>query len=161
MKVSFTKYISKDTVLVLDGKTKFDVLETLISKAAELSKLDRDMIMRLTWRREKMMTTGVGFGLALPHIRVNDIPNPIVLVGICKNPVEDYESQDDQPVRLIVYIVAPDQNQEAYLQLLGSVSRKLRNTALVEEVLENITRPSQILRILKRRIPDATGETKE
>ena len=155
MKTAFTKFISKESILILDGKTKYEVLDALITEAAKQTKLNRDTIVRLAWHREKMMTTGVGFSLALPHIRVNAIPDPVVLVGICKNPIEDYESQDDQPIRVIVFIVAPDRNQEMYLQLLGSISRKLRNKEMIQEILDNISRPSSILRILKRRPDEA------
>ena len=151
MKVTFTKYISKESIFILEGTNKYEILESLITEAAKQSKIDRDTIARLTWHREKMMTTGVGFSLALPHIRINEIPDPVVLVGICQNPIEDYESQDEQPIRVIVFIVAPDQNQEMYLQLLGSISRKLRHPEIINELIDNITRPSKILRILKSR----------
>ena len=154
MKVAFTKFISKESIFILDGTTKYEVLNALITEAAKQSKLDRDTIMRLTWHREKMMTTGVGFSLALPHIRINDIPDPVILVGICKSPIKDYESQDEQPIRVVIFIVAPDQNQELYLQLLGSISRKLRHQEVIQELIDNITRPSKILRILKRRQAD-------
>ncbi len=151
MKVTFTKFITKESIFILEGKNKYEVLESLITEAAKQSKIDRDTIARLTWHREKMMTTGVGFSLALPHIRINEIPEPVILVGVCKNPIEDYESQDDQPIRVVIFIVAPDQNQEMYLQLLGSISRKLRHADIINELVENITRPSKIIRILKRR----------
>ena len=97
-----------------------------------------------------MMTTGVGGMLALPHIRVNDINHPYVIVGVCENPIEDYQSQDDQPVRVIVFTVAPDENQEAYLQLLGSISRKLRNTSLIQELVDAAGNPAQILDLVHR-----------
>ena len=151
MKLSFTKIISKESILILDGTTKREVLDTLISEAAKQSKIDRDIIMRMLWNREKMMTTGVGNSLALPHIRMNDIADPIVLIGICKNPIEDYESQDEEAIRVIAFTVAPDRNQEHYLKLLGSISRKLRNPEIIQELIDNVTRPSTILRILKRR----------
>ena len=151
MKVTFTKFITKESIFILEGKNKYEILESLITKAAKQSKIDRDTIARLTWHREKMMTTGVGFSLALPHIRINEIPEPVILVGICQNPIEDYESQDDLPIRVVIFIVAPDQNQEMYLQLLGSISRKLRHADIINELVENITRPSKIIRILKRR----------
>jgi nitrogen PTS system EIIA component len=151
MKVTFTKFISKESIFILDGNTKYEIIENLITEAAKQSKIDRDTIARLTWHREKMMTTGVGFSLALPHIRINEIPDPVVLVGICENPIEDYESQDEKPIRVVIFIIAPDQNQEMYLQLLGSISRKLRNPEIINELIDNITRPSKILRILKRR----------
>jgi nitrogen PTS system EIIA component len=158
MKVTFTKFIAKESIFILNGTTKFEVIDSLITEAAKQSRIDRDTIMRLTWHREKMMTTGVGFSLALPHIRVNEIPEPVVLVGICKNPIEDYESQDELPVRVIIFIVAPDQNQELYLQLLGSISRKLRHPEIIQELIDNITRPSKILRILKRRQASTDSE---
>ena len=151
MKVTFTKFVTKESIFILDGTTKHEVLNSLITEAAKLSKIDRDTIMRLTWHREKMMTTGVGFSLALPHIRVTEIPSPVVVVGICKNPIKDYESQDEHPIRVIIFIIAPDQNQDMYLQLLGSISRKLRHPEIINDILDNITRPSKILRILKRR----------
>ena len=150
MKYDFIQFVTKDSVMSLDGRTKLEVMDQLITRAADLTKLNRDMIFRLTWKREQMMTTGVGGMLALPHIRVNDITHPFVIVGVCENPVEDYQSQDDQPVRVIVFTVAPDENQENYLQLLGSISRKLRNPALISELIENAGAPAKILEIIQR-----------
>ncbi len=155
MKVTFTKFITKESIFILEGTNKYEILENLITEAAKQSKLDRDIIARLTWHREKMMTTGVGFALALPHIRISEIPEPIILAGVCKNPIKDYESQDEQPIRVVIFIIAPDQNQEMYLQLLGSISRKLRHAEIINEIIENISRPSTILRILKRRPSEA------
>ena len=150
MKYDFTQYVTKDSMMALDGRNKLEVMDQLITRAADLTKLSRDVIFRLTWKREQMMTTGVGGMLALPHIRVNDINRPYVLVGVCENPIEDYQGQDDQPVRVIVFTVAPDENQEAYLQLLSSISRRLRNPALIEELIANVSTPAQILDIIKR-----------
>ena len=150
MKYDFTQYVTKDSVMALDGRTKLEVMDQLITRAADLTKLSRDVIFRLTWKREQMMTTGVGGMLALPHIRVNDINHPYVIIGVCENPIEDYQGQDDQPVRVIVFTVAPDENQEAYLQLLSSISRRLRNPALIEELIANVSAPAQILDIIKR-----------
>ena len=150
MKYDFTQYVTKDSVMALDGRNKLEVMDQLITRAADLPKLSRDVIFRLTWKREQMMTTGVGGMLALPHIRVNDINHPYVIIGVCENPIEDYQGQDDQPVRVIVFTVAPDENQEAYLQLLSSISRRLRNPALIEELIANVSAPAQILDIIKR-----------
>jgi len=150
MKVTFTKYIDANAIVTLKGKNKLEVLNEIISKAADLSQIDRDLIFRLTWKREQMMTTGVGNGLGLPHIRVNNIPEPVIIVGVCSEPIADYQSQDDQPVRLIVYIMAADERPEEYLQLLGAISRKLRDPGVVSEIVSNIGNPAQILKIIKR-----------
>ena len=135
MKNDFTQYVDKDSVMTLTGKTKLEVMDQLITRVAELTKLNRDVVFRLTWKREQMMTTGVGGMLALPHIRVNDVLHPYVVVGVCQNPITDYQGLDDQPVRVIVFTVAPDENQEAYLQLLSSISRRLRNPKLIEQLI--------------------------
>lgn len=148
MKYEFTSYINDESVMILRGTTKLEVMDELITRAAELTKLNRDMIYRMTWKREQMMTTGVGNGLALPHIRVNDIPEPVVIVGVTEQPITDYQSQDDQPVRVIVFTVAPDENPEAYLQLLGSVSRRLRNPELLAKLTAEDQTEENILRIL-------------
>ena len=127
MKNDFTQYVDKDSVMTLTGKTKLEVMDQLITRVAELTKLSRDLIFRLTWKREQMMTTGVGGMLALPHIRVNDVLHPYVVVGVCQNPITDYQGLDDQPVRVIVFTIASDEDQESYLQLLSSISRRLRD----------------------------------
>jgi PTS system nitrogen regulatory IIA component len=97
-----------------------------------------------------MMTTGVGGMLALPHIRVNDILHPYVIVGVCENPIEDYQGLDDQPVRVIVFTVAPDENQEAYLQLLSSISRRLRNAKLIEQIIGTVGNTVELLKVIQQ-----------
>ena len=150
MNYDFIGFLNDESVMVLRGGTKLEIMDELIDRAAELTRLNRDVIYRMTWKREQMMTTGVGNGLALPHIRVNDITRPYVIVGVCENAIDDYQSQDDQPVRVIVFTVAPDENQENYLQLLGSISRKLRNPELIAELIENAGTPAKILEIIQR-----------
>ena len=150
MKNDFSQYVDKDSVMTLVGKTKLEVMDQLISRAADLTKLSRDVIFRLVWKREQMMTTGVGGMLALPHIRINDILHPYVIVGVCENPIEDYQGQDDQPVRVIVFTVAPDENQEAYLQLLSSISRRLRNPKLIEQMIGTVGNTVDLLAVVKQ-----------
>ncbi len=150
MKYEFTAFVSKDSVMTLSGKNKLEIMDQLISRAADLTKLNRDVIFRLIWKREQMMTTGVGGMLALPHIRVNDIIRPYVIVGVCENPIVDYQGQDDLPVRVVVFTVAPDEDQEAYLQLLSSISRKLRNPELIAELIGAVGNTVKILEILQR-----------
>jgi len=150
MKYDFTQFVSKDSVMTLSGKNKLEVMEQLISRATDLTKIDRDVIFRMVWKREQMMTTGVGGMLALPHIRVNDISHPYVIVGVCENPIADYQGQDDQPVRVIVFTIAPDEDQETYLQLLSSISRRLRNPELISELIGAVGNTVNIYEILKR-----------
>ena len=149
MKQDFIQFVTKDSVMTLGGKNKLEVMDHLISRAADLTKLNRDTIFRLIWKREQMMTTGVGGMLALPHIRINDILHPYVLIGVCENPIDDYQGQDDLPVRVIVLTVAPDEDQEAYLQLLSGISRRFRDPALLESLIDAVGNTVQIYDIIK------------
>ena len=62
----------------------------------------------------------------------------------------NYQGQDDQPVRVIVFTVAPDEDQESYLQLLSSISRRLRNPELISELIGAVGNTVKILEILQR-----------
>ena len=149
MKYEFTQYVDKESIISLTGLNKLEVMDQLLTHAADLTKLDRDVIFRLTWKREQMMTTGIGGMLALPHIRTNDILHPYVIVGVTESPITDYQSQDDLPVRVIVFTVAPDEDSDAYLRLLGSISRKLRNENLVESLIMALPNTVDILEKIK------------
>jgi PTS system nitrogen regulatory IIA component len=86
--------------------------------------------------------------LALPHIRVSDILHPFVLIGVCENEITDYQGQDDLPVRVIVFTVAPDEDQEAYLQLLSGISRRFRDSSLITELIDNVDNTVRILELV-------------
>ena len=148
-KISFGKFLTKDSVIVLNGEDKKTVFDQLVAQVSDLAHLDRDVVSRLVWKRENMMPTGVGQGLGLPHIRVERMDKPVILVGVCENEISDYETQDGKPVRVIVFIAADDADQEGYLSLLSSVSSKMRNAELLEGIIDNITKPAQILKMLQ------------
>jgi len=135
VKSEFVNYLQQDSILMLEGKTKKDVLEEIISYATTRCTLDDIQLRELIWKREKMMTTGIGNGLALPHIRVAGFPAPLVIVGRCANPITDYRTLDNEPVRLIVFLAADEKDQDAYLKILGSISVKLKDKALMDEIL--------------------------
>ena len=148
-KISFGKFMTKDSVIVLHGEDKKTVFDQMVAQVADLAHLDRDVVSRLVWKRENMMPTGVGQGLGLPHIRVERMDNPVILVGVCENEISDYETQDGKPVRVIVFIAADDADQEGYLSLLSSVSSKMRNADLIAEILENKANTARILELLQ------------
>ena len=135
MMPEFAKYLQLDSILLLEGNTKKDAIEEIVSHAATRCTMDEGQIRDAVWKREKMMTTGVGKGLALPHIRVNGFPSPLVIVGLCNTPIEDYKSLDNQPVNLIVFLAADEKDQEAYLTLLGSISSKFKEDGVIDAVI--------------------------
>ena len=145
----FVNYLEADSILMLKGDTKKDVLQEIIDYAATRCTLDDTQLREAIWTREKMMTTGIGNGLALPHIRVAGFPAPLVIVGRCQNEITDYHTLDNAPVRLIVFLAADEKDQDAYLKILGSISVKLKDKDLMAEIMAAPGK-KEIYDILKR-----------
>ena len=118
-------------VLILDAKTKKDALLALadcLSSAAEVK--DREALVQGIFYREELMSTGIGMGIGVPHVRLASVTRPVMSAGLCRNPITDYQSLDGIPIHLI-FMIAAGQNQHAeYLRLLSSLSIKLKNEKL-------------------------------
>ena len=118
-------------VLILDSKTKKDALLALadcLGSAAEVK--DRDALVQGIFYREELMSTGIGMGIGVPHVRLPSVTRPVMSAGLCRNPITDYQSLDGIPIHLI-FMIAAGQNQHAeYLRLLSSLSLKIKNETL-------------------------------
>ena len=126
--------LSDDAFLInFDGTSKKQVLEEL-SKLAEI-KLginSRILVENLT-KREKLGSTAVGNGIAIPHANVTNIDKPYVFVSTLVNGL-DFNSTDDIPVDIIFLLVAPDDQGSEHLQALALISRLLRNKELTTKL---------------------------
>ena len=126
--------LSDDAFLMnFDGTSKKQVLEEL-SKLAEI-KLginSRTLLENLT-KREKLGSTAVGNGIAIPHANVANIDRPFVFVSTLVNGL-DFNSSDDLPVDIIFLLIAPDNKGSEHLQALALISRLLRNKELTTKL---------------------------
>ena len=116
-----------------DGTSKKQVLEEL-SKLAEI-KIginSRTLLENLT-KREKLGSTAVGNGIAIPHANVASIDRPFVFVSTLVNGL-DFNSTDDLPVDIIFLLIAPDNKGSEHLQALALISRLLRNKELTTKL---------------------------
>ena len=126
--------LSDDAFLMnFDGTSKKQVLEEL-SKLAEikLGVNSRTLLENLT-KREKLGSTAVGNGIAIPHANVATIDRPFVFVSTLVNGL-DFNSTDDLPVDIIFLLVAPDNKGSEHLQALALISRLLRNKELTTKL---------------------------
>lgn len=87
------------------------------------------------FRREELMSTGIGLGIAVPHVRLDSVRDLAVAVGICREAVADYESLDNQPVRLIFMIAAGTGQHAQHVRLLAQIAARLKKPNLREAML--------------------------
>jgi len=87
------------------------------------------------WERERLMSTGIGLGLAVPHVRLPSVSGVVMAVGISDQDIVDYESLDGHPVRAIFMIAARADQHATYLRLLSLVSAKMKDADLRQTLL--------------------------
>jgi PTS system nitrogen regulatory IIA component len=126
--------LSPDAVLAhVKATTKKQVLQEMAHKAAILTKLPERRIFDTLVEREKLGSTGMGQGIAIPHGRIPGIEKMTGLFAQLDHPV-DFDSMDDQPVDLVFLLLAPEGAGADHLKALARVSRLLRNQAVCEKL---------------------------
>jgi nitrogen PTS system EIIA component len=113
--------------------TKRALLEFLAQKAAPFTRLPYDVVFEAVWEREKLSTTGVGQGIALPHGRLKGVERLVGVFARVEKPV-DFESLDGLPVDLAFLLLAPEGAGADHLKALARVSRLFRNQTVCEKL---------------------------
>jgi nitrogen PTS system EIIA component len=126
--------LSEESVLVCSGlKTKLEVLKTLSERAAQVTGESAEAIFAAVNDREELGSTGLGNGIAIPHGKFNGIKGVTALFARLDQPVE-FDSVDDQPVDLLMLLLAPVGAGADHLKALARVARILRTEAVVEQL---------------------------
>ena len=110
----------------LKAKSKKQTLRELSDRASALCGIDSQQILKALLEREKLGTTGVGQGVALPHAKFADVQELFAVFARLENPI-DFDSVDDRPVDLIFLLIAPEGAGAEHLRALARISRLLRN----------------------------------
>ncbi|MCI1208600.1 MAG: PTS sugar transporter subunit IIA [Treponema sp.] len=128
--------LSPDRIVFITQSTKHDALVELAENLSTAPQVKyADELTREILKREELMSTAIGRGIAIPHVRLSSVTDLVMSVGICKNPVIDFQSIDDEPVRLLIMIAAAYNQHSYYLQTLSFFSSKLRNRELRNQLL--------------------------
>ncbi|HET6461848.1 MAG TPA: PTS sugar transporter subunit IIA [Syntrophales bacterium] len=120
----------------LKAKTKRDVL-------AELSRVihcqngatSQEDIVKTLLDREKLGSTGIGDGIAIPHGKLADLDELIVTFGRSKEGV-DFDSMDGKPANLFFLLLAPENTTGLHLKALAKISKMLKDNAFKKKLLE-------------------------
>jgi len=113
----------------LGAGSKKAALSCLARHAAEIGRLDPDQIYRALILREKMGSTGVGGGVAIPHARLSGLGSLVVMFARLARPI-DFDAVDDQPVDLMFLLLSPEHEVALHLKALSKISRLLHDPVL-------------------------------
>lgn len=124
MDMKLTDIVENSCVqLNLEATNKTDAITQLVDVLAKTNDVqDRDELLRVILDREKLMSTGIGNGVALPHGKTNVVEKSIAAIATLANPI-DFDSLDDKPVQIILLLVGTEDNVGGHLRLLSRISR--------------------------------------
>jgi PTS system nitrogen regulatory IIA component len=132
--------LSADRIKFLEGETKEAVLNELVSVVANAPEVgSKTELQEAIFKREELMSTGIGNGIAIPHVRLSSISDLVGSVGLSKKGIDDYQSFDDEPIRIVIMLVAGFDQHPKYLRALAAISKRLRNKDLREALLRTKT----------------------
>ncbi len=148
-KMKICDILSVDKIIpTLKSKEKKGAIDELIDLFKDDDRvIDVEEVRHVVHEREKIMSTGVGKGFAIPHGKTNSVKETIAAFGKTEIPI-DFESLDEQPVRLIFLLVGKENMVASHIKLLSRISRMM-NSDLFREKLLNANTAEEIYLIFE------------
>ena len=126
--------LAERAVLCCTGvTTKRQLFEELAERAAEITGHDAAELLEAISAREELGSTGLGNGIAIPHGKIKGLPAVTAVFARLAQPI-DFDAVDDQPVDLVVMLLAPEGSGADHLKALSRVARLLRADGVVDRL---------------------------
>lgn len=126
--------LSPDAVMpALRASNKKQAIQYLAAHAAELWRLPERDVFETLLQRERLGSTGIGNGIAIPHGKLPAVQQPVGLFARLEKPI-DFDSVDGEPVDLVFLLLAPEEAGADHLKALARVARVLRDPAVTAQL---------------------------
>ena len=136
--VASSAILTEERVVILDKADKDTVLRRLVDLLDESPLVrSRDKLLAGILAREELMSTGIGFGVGVPHVRIDSVSDLVMAVAVCRKPVEDYSSLDNQPVQIVCMLAARSDQHAKYIRTLAAVSSRLKDPDVRKSIIES------------------------
>lgn len=133
--IKITGYLDPRLVAILDVDTRDEAITALVDLIYKAGKLeDKEAFYDAIIDREKIVSTGIGMGAAIPHAKLSNFNDFFIAVGMLRKGV-DWNALDGSPVRLIFLIGGPDDKQTEYLQILSSLTHIIKDDKIRKKLL--------------------------
>ncbi len=124
-------YLDSRLILFLDVETRDEAIDAIIDRLESEGKLpDKEAFRKAIFYREKLVSTGIGMGVAVPHAKLPEFSDFFVALAIQKKKGLDWNALDKLPIRIIFMIGGPEGKQTEYLQILSLLTSAIRDVEL-------------------------------
>ncbi len=134
--IQIKNILSPERIVFLNHETKHDSLVELAEVLATAPQIkDAGELKQQILKREELMSTAIGRGMAIPHVRLSSVTDLVMAVGISKCDIIDFQPIDDVPVKLLFMLAAAHNQHSYYLQTISFLSVKLKDSELMNSLL--------------------------
>jgi len=128
--------VEESVIPDLKATDKTGVLEELVEvlRKHDLS-LDKNALVKVLLERERLGSTGIGDGIAIPHGKFHGVARPIISFGRSRKGLE-FDSVDGEPAYLFFLLVAPENSASVHLKALAKIAKILKNSAYRKTLME-------------------------
>ncbi|MEM1165922.1 MAG: PTS sugar transporter subunit IIA [Planctomycetota bacterium] len=152
MSISLMDILTEQTIRVpmehTDKRACIDELVDVLAAAGHVA--DAASLKQAVWAREQTRTTGIGHALAIPHGKCESVDRLAMAIGRPAQPV-NFDSIDDQPVRLIVLLASPIDRTSDHIQALAQISRLMADATFRGQVFDAAS-PPELFALLQGRV---------
>lgn len=135
--MTLTDLVTPNAIIsALKVNSKKQAIQDLAARAAELTGQSEKAILEILLQREKLGSTGVGNGVAIPHGKLPKLSRLFGLFARLQRPI-DFEALDNQPVDLIFLLLAPEAAGADHLKALARIARQLRDPEIARRLRES------------------------
>jgi nitrogen PTS system EIIA component len=130
--------LKPERILILEGHhQKMDILRILADRLIGTGRVgDATIFWQALVDRENLMSTGIGCGIGVPHIRQPSIQDLFMAMAICPDGIPDYISLDEEPVRIVCMLAARTDQHAQYLRMLSFISARLKHAPFRKHLIE-------------------------
>jgi len=133
-----------ERVVLSDCGNKREVLTQLVDLLGTSPFVkDKEKLLAGIFAREELMSTGIGFGIAVPHVRMDSIKDLVMAVAVCNPPIKDYVSLDKTPVQIVCMLAARSDQHSNYIRALSAISSRLKDETVRSAIVASKS-PTQI-----------------
>lgn len=126
----------ESTIVDLKGESKEDIITELVNSLAVGDTItDRDQVLQAVLDREKIMSTGIGDGIAIPHGKSAAVTELVAAMGTQRRGI-DFDALDGEPAFVFFLLVSPANVSGPHIKALARISRLLKNDAFKKKLIE-------------------------